>query len=159
MAVFWNLPFRASTMQTFTTDSRGFRNRREMEQADIVLIGDSYIEGHYVSDEQTCAEVLDRLTGLSVANLGVAGYGSLQELEVLQHYALSLNPRLVAWFFFEGNDLYDDQHSENAMIHIREHDIKEIDGYELNKTKTFDFNRRKFLGASFTRMTAQFCYT
>ena len=52
---------------------------------------------------------LQELTGRPVANLGVAGYGTLQELKVLEKYALPLEPRLVAWFFFEGNDLDDDQ--------------------------------------------------
>ena len=88
LVVRWNLPVRAPNRQTFTTDSRGFRNTREIERTDIALIGDSYVEGSYLSDEETVASVLEDLTGLSVANLGRAGYGTLQELEVLRRYAL-----------------------------------------------------------------------
>ena len=152
----WNLPFRASTPQTFTTDSQGFRNRKNLQQADIVLIGDSYIEGHYVSDEQTCAEILGQHTGFSVANLGVSGYGMLQELEILQSYALPLNPQLVAWFFFEGNDLYDDQDFENNMIYIKKNDDfkngDNIGKQDRNKlSKPFDIKWKKFFKTSFTR--------
>lgn len=119
LAITWNLPVRAAAPQSFTTDSLGFRNPRELDRADVVLIGDSYVEGHWVSDEETCAAVLARETGLAVANLGIAGYGSLQQLEVLERHGLGLRPRLVAWFFFEGNDLYDDEAFENAMLHYR----------------------------------------
>ena len=49
--------------------------------------------------------VRQELVGQPVANLGVSGYGSLQELKVLEKYAVPLGPKMVAWFFFEGNDL------------------------------------------------------
>jgi hypothetical protein len=117
MAQYFNLPIRSAYRQTFSTDSRGFRNLTALDRADIVLIGDSYIEGAYVSDEETVAVRLHELTNRGVANLGVSGYGTLQQLRVLEKYALSLEPRLVAWFFFEGNDLDDDQEFENAMAY------------------------------------------
>jgi hypothetical protein len=116
MASYFNLPFRAAQPLTFSTDNRGFRNPSMPDRADIALIGDSYIEGISVSDEDTAAARLHALTGLTVANLGVAGYGTLQELTILQKYAMPLHPKLVAWFFFEGNDLDDDQSFENAKV-------------------------------------------
>jgi hypothetical protein len=132
MARRYNLPFRAADRHTFTTDSHGFRNRREIDRADIALIGDSYIEGSYVSDEDTVATALEELTGLTVVNLGRSGYGSLQELVVLRRYALPLGPRMVAWFFFEGNDLYDDQSFEDSMLYLRDHDT-----YDKSKRPPF----------------------
>src|SRR5262249_22691068 len=36
------------------------------------------------------------------------------ELLVLEKYALPLRPTMIAWFFFEGNDLDDDQSFEDA---------------------------------------------
>jgi hypothetical protein len=128
MAELWNLPMRPTHTLTFTTDSRGFRNRNEPERVDVVLIGDSYVEGHYVDDHQTLAVALEELSGLAVANLGQSGYGTLQELEVLQRFGLPLQPKLVAWFFFEGNDLYDDQEYENSLIYLREHGTFETAG-------------------------------
>ena len=121
MAVAWNLPVRAPHRLSFTTDALGFRNRRDRRQADVALVGDSFVEGAYVSDDETAAEDLERLTGWRVANLGRSGYGTLQELEVLRLFALPLRPRAVAWFFFEGNDLYDDETYENALAYLREH--------------------------------------
>lgn len=117
MAQAFNLPLRSPRRQTFSTDSRGFRNPTDLDRAEIAIIGDSYVEGAYLSDEETAAVRLHELTGQTVVNLGVAGYGSLQELKILEKYALRLAPRLAAWFFFEGNDLDDDQAYENAMAY------------------------------------------
>jgi hypothetical protein len=36
-------------------------------------------------------------------------------LRVLKLDAVPLGPRVVVWFFFEGNDLYNDQEFENTM--------------------------------------------
>ncbi len=119
MAQYFNLPIRSSYEQTFSTNSQGFRNLTTVDHADIALIGDSYVEGSYVSDEETVAVRLNELTGRTVVNLGVSGYGSLQELKVLEKYALPLGPRTILWFFFEGNDLDDDQDFENAMAFER----------------------------------------
>lgn len=100
----------------FTYDRWGYRNTIDFEQADIALIGDSYVEGWYVSDEQTTARYLQTHLGRPVVNLGVAGYGTLQEFLVLKQDAVRFRPKVVIWFFFEGNDLYDDQRFENYLL-------------------------------------------
>lgn len=147
MAIKWNLPFRASESLSFTTDSKGYRNLRELDRADIVLLGDSYVEGHWVSDENTCAVILEKRLGLSVANLAVAGYGSLQQLEVLKRDGLELRPRLVAWFFFEGNDLYDDEAFENAMLYYQ----GKAGRKKKAREKATTISWRKWYRRSFTR--------
>lgn len=116
MSSYFNLPFRADHPLVFSTDRNGFRNSGVLQRAAVALIGDSYVEGWGVSDDETAAARLSQKIGQPVANLGTAGYGSLQELRVLERYALPLRPRYAAWFFFEGNDLDDDQNFENAML-------------------------------------------
>jgi len=119
MAQVFNLPIRSTYRQTFSTDARGFRNRVAVDHADIALIGDSYVEGAYVSDEETAAVRLQDQTHVPVVNLGVSGYGTLQEEIVFTRYALPLTPRMVVWFFFEGNDLDDDEALEDMMAYRR----------------------------------------
>jgi hypothetical protein len=136
MSVAFNLSVRAPRWQSFTTDARGFRNRRDRDRAEVALVGDSYVEGAYVSDEETAAEDLEQQTGWSVENLGRSGYGTLQELEVVRLYALPLHPRAVAWFFFEGNDLYDDETYENALAYLREHG-----SFEKAESRAADLSR------------------
>lgn len=88
-------------------DRNGFRNPADLESADIVLIGDSFVEGLTVTYAELVTTQLARLQGTVVANLGQSTYGPLQELIVLKRYALPLHPRTVVWMFFEGNDLQD----------------------------------------------------
>lgn len=100
----------------FTYDRWGYRNPVDIEQADVVLIGDSYVEGSYVSDEDTAARRLEARLDRPIANLGVAGYGTRQEFLVLKSDGLRFQPKVVVWFFFEGNDLYDDHSFENFLL-------------------------------------------
>ncbi|MGO9519603.1 MAG: alginate O-acetyltransferase AlgX-related protein [Candidatus Korobacteraceae bacterium] len=90
-----------------TYDRNGFRNQRDLERADIVVIGDSFVEGLTVTDTELGTSQLAMLQRAVVANLGQSTYGPLQELIVLKRYALPLRPRTVVWMFFEGNDLQD----------------------------------------------------
>jgi hypothetical protein len=109
------LPASQSNPIAITHDVNGYRNVTQLAQADIVLIGDSYVEGRYVSDDQTISSFLQNRPGRTVANLGVAGYGTAQELIVLKQDGLRLKPGIVIWFFFEGNDLYNDHAFENTL--------------------------------------------
>jgi len=86
---------RASTSDrlTITYDSRGYRNATPLSRADIVLIGDSMVEGWHVSDDQIVSAFLQARLGRPVANLGVAGYGTAQELIVLTRDAVPLEPK------------------------------------------------------------------
>jgi hypothetical protein len=143
MARVWNLPVRAPRPQVFTTDSRGFRNRRDLARADVALVGDSFVEGAYVSDEETCAVALESSIQALVANLGQSGYGTLQELKVIETVALDLQPRTVVWFFFEGNDLYDDAAYENALAYYRAHGT-------LDSPRSWTPDLRRFATASFS---------
>lgn len=90
-----------------TYDRNGFRNREDLQSADIVVIGDSFVEGLTVNDRELGTSQLSRLQGKVVANLGQSTYGPLQELIVFKRYGLPLHPRAVVWMFFEGNDLQD----------------------------------------------------
>lgn len=101
---------------SFTYDHWGYRNSPELDKADIALIGDSYVEGWYVSDNQTASSRLQIYLGRPVANLGVAGYGTLQEFIVLKKDVPKFDPKVVVWFFFEGNDFYNDQRFENSLL-------------------------------------------
>jgi hypothetical protein len=85
-------------------DRTGFRNDRDLTSADIVFLGDSYIEGALVPESEIVTSVLAELTGLEVANVALAGYGPGEELAALQKIGRPLNPKFVVWAFFEGND-------------------------------------------------------
>ena len=96
-------------------DHNGFRNQVDFKSADTVVIGDSFVEGLTVRNEQLMTSILAQLRGEVVANLGQSAYGPLEELIVLKRYGLPLRPRTVVWMFFEGNDLQDVMGYRQAM--------------------------------------------
>ena len=111
----------------------GFRVNSSRPPYKIIVIGDSYAEiGE--NDKDTLSEYLNKITGLSSYNLGLAWYGPFQYIEVLKLYGLKLHPKYAILCFFAGNDIKD----------IREY-LKWLNGgsyYGLNQSKTF-FERYK----------------
>lgn len=128
----WMLSPSIARTLSFTYDQWGYRNQVNMEQADVALIGDSYVEGAYVSDGETTAVRLHERLGRSVINLGVAGYGTLQELRVLKIDVVRFSPKVVIWCFFEGNDLYDDSRFSSFLDAAGSHEDN-----KLSKTRDF----------------------
>ena len=88
------------------TNSRGLRTPVEDGPVDVVALGDSFTFGYGVDEKVTWPSQLARLSGLTVANLGISGYGPGSELAMLRQEGLRLQPRLVLWQFF-ANDLLD----------------------------------------------------
>jgi hypothetical protein len=105
----YNIEVDPTTVE-WRTDQDGFRNSRTPAVADLVIVGDSWVE--YGDDEaDTFGKRLEgHLAGLTVANLGKAGYGPHQYLEVFKRYGISKQPKYALFCFFEGNDLEDMQH-------------------------------------------------
>ena len=88
-------------------DRNGFRNARDLSTAELVVLGDSFVEGGLVAADDLMTTTLSQLLGCTVANLGQSAYGPQQELAVLKRFGASLRPRLCIWTFYGGNDLDD----------------------------------------------------
>jgi len=88
-------------------DAWGMRNREVPEQADIVAIGDSQTYGVAACAVNSWPAQLQRITGRTVYNMGMPGYGPVQYLWLLEHRALTLHPRVIVVGYYAGNDLYD----------------------------------------------------
>ena len=88
-------------------DAWGFRNARRPETADIVCIGDSMTYGVIVPASESWPVILAKLSGESVYNMSLGGYGPIQYLYLLQNLAVKLRPRIVIVGFYFGNDLLD----------------------------------------------------
>ncbi len=86
-------------------DSLGFPNPRDVEDADLVILGDSMAVAAGARAPRGLQAELEEATGLRVSNLGVAGIGPVQEAWLLEEMALAKSPRCVVWLFFGGNDV------------------------------------------------------
>lgn len=102
----------------FAYDRRGFRNSDELTKADVVVLGDSLIEGLHVAEADLVTTNLARELRRPVVNLARTGDGPQQELEVLRRYGLALGPSACVWAFYEGNDLDDADRYEENQKHV-----------------------------------------
>ncbi|MFT6583423.1 MAG: lysophospholipase L1-like esterase [Alphaproteobacteria bacterium] len=91
---------------TYHSDPFGFRNPKAAwrNPVKIIAIGDSFTQGNCVQDGD---HFIDRLRAddPKILNLGQRGDGPLAGLATIREYAAKLEPKLVVWFYFEGNDM------------------------------------------------------
>ena len=74
----------------------------------ILVLGDSLTEGLQVSDDELFSVLLERRRAdLEIANAGVSGYGTVQELLAAERIEPIVHPDLSLVMVFGGNDLTD----------------------------------------------------
>jgi hypothetical protein len=86
-------------------DAWGYRNSGRPSSVDIVTLGDSMTYGPG-NPREAWPQVLSRLTGRSVYNMALPGYGPAQSLLQLGE-AFSLRPRQIIVAVYFGNDFFD----------------------------------------------------
>src|SRR5262245_55537941 len=85
-------------------DQWGFRNPTVPPAAEIVAIGDSHTYGNNATMAQSWPYVVGTLTGRSVYNLALGGYGPNQYYYLLSTRAVKLRPRWVICGLYMGDD-------------------------------------------------------
>lgn len=87
-----------------TTDADGWRGKGLIANSDVLVFGDSFAWGHGIDDEEFFADLPSRIT---IKSIGVSGYNMVQELMWMKEYSKHFQNKLIVWFIFDGNDLYD----------------------------------------------------
>lgn len=87
-------------------DADGFRNPAILTRCDILTIGDSMTYGYAAEASDSWPAQLERLSGLSVYNVGFGGYGPCEYQELLKR-KLSLEPSTIIVALYPCNDLAD----------------------------------------------------
>lgn len=91
---------------TFRHNRHGFRDQeiRLKRGRRLAFVGDSFVWGYDANDGERFSDRLrDRWPQGEVLNLGVSGYGTDQELLLLQRFADELQPDVVI-LIYSGND-------------------------------------------------------
>lgn len=91
-----------------TTDANGFRNTELKKHYDIVAVGDSFVAGSNVSDEQVWTQLLAKATDAPIYNLGVGGSGPPTYMSNYVYFGVDLTPRIALFMIYEGNDFKED---------------------------------------------------
>ena len=111
--------FRSEGYSSNVINSRGLRDRehslaKPAGTLRIAILGDSFSEAFQVSQDRTFWAVLERELQampecrdqtVEVINFGVSGFGTIQEWQMLVHYARDYSPDLVLLAFLPGNDV------------------------------------------------------
>jgi len=87
-----------------TTDGEGWRGRTELRESDIVVFGDSFAFGYGVDDKKFFAGLNP---DVRIKSIGVNGYNMVQSLFWMERLSVQLTGKLVVWFVYFGNDLYE----------------------------------------------------
>lgn len=117
----------------------------------VVVLGDSFMEAYQVDfDKSFCSRFQQRFNAdaAEVINLGVGGYGTIQELITLQEVGLKYQPNFVVLFFSLNDVVNNHEEFENTIWRTprlktfsRPYYIKgQGGGYELKKP---DYQRAK----------------
>lgn len=88
----------------FELDERGFRGPGRVEEADIVVVGDSYAFGYAADEDEFYGNLVE---GLRVKGIGGPGYSMVQPYLWMRRLGPVLEDKLVVWFVYVGNDLDD----------------------------------------------------
>ena len=104
--------------EIYKSDRYGFNNFDEnydKKNIKIGIVGDSFLQGHCVSRDQTIGSLLDKNFGKTLT-IATAGSGTLTYLAFMSEYLQQYKPKFVLWFFY-SNDL-SEQHSERKQFKI-----------------------------------------
>jgi len=107
-------------------NSRGWRDREHvLDNPDgiprILILGDSYMEAYSVSFEDALAARLQQLSlendsNTEVINLGVGGYGTLQEYLIFRDHGKLYQPNTVLLGFYPANDVRNNSLTLESLV-------------------------------------------
>jgi len=106
---------------TYKSDKHGFNNPSEAWQSgpvEVGILGDSYAHGFCVPPDRNFAALI-RQRYPATLNLAMAGAGPMLELATWKEYLQPLKPKVVLWFYYEGNDLIDLQGDRKNKLLMR----------------------------------------
>lgn len=98
----------------YKTDRRGFRNDPHRDEADVYLVGDSMLVGALVPFEKTLVARTEALLKRPVVQVALINTAPQTMQRVFLEQRLPLQGRTVVQFVFEGNDLLDTFHLQQA---------------------------------------------
>lgn len=99
--------FRGSQKIIVKNNELGFRDGSyvKKEKPRIAFIGDSFVWGYDVEQNERFTEVLQtKLPNWEILNMGVSGYGTDQSFLLLQRWFDYFKPDIIFLVFFNGND-------------------------------------------------------
>ena len=124
----WHMPYTTAIHNlitksiTYTSNSHGMRDRERNDKSSavrIVFLGDSFVEGVGVADNERLTNILEKKTGCEVLNFGMGGNcGTVQQWLIYKHFADVFSHDAVFLGLFPANDFWDLEttYNYNALL-------------------------------------------
>ena len=105
-------------IQKFITDENGFRNNRaKIDDAEIILVGDSFIAGSSNTQENTPANILGELSKKDIYSITVISEPKDYEFHLMDHIDKLSPDAKILLFYFAGNDFkYEFEKLDDSII-------------------------------------------
>jgi hypothetical protein len=109
----------------------------------VAVLGDSYVQGIAVRQQDTLTTFLERDLAPCVAdrvealNFGVTGYGTAQELLTWRSHARSYQPDIAVLAFYTDNDVFNNVRALNPTLFPEQSPYFTLDGNALVLDTTF----------------------
>lgn len=137
----------ANNVFQLTTDANGWRGKSSLSDCQIVVIGDSFAFGYGMDDDNYFADINP---DLKIKAIGVNGYNMVQEIIWMEKLSEYLVGKLVVWFIYYGNDLY--ENLQPNLGHYRMPFVRNVNGVQdwevvtshVSSEKWPSFSRRKY---------------
>lgn len=128
----------------YTTNSKGFRDDDSaLSQPEVICLGDSYIMGWGVNQNETVPAVLEAGTGKKVLNAGMSSFGTAREVKRLKTLDTTAMKYLVVQYCPNDNE-----ENKAAIDHGGILPISSEASYDSLKFKS-DWNKKYFPGKYF----------
>lgn len=137
----------------YTTDRYGFNNLDDDwdKEIFITLIGDSFTHGGYLDFANNFTGVLKKISTKPVLALGQPNNGPLLELATLKEYAKKVNPSIILWMYYEGNDLIEII-DEKKSITLNKYFSENYSQNLINKQSLIDRSYSKFVEEKISKL-------
>lgn len=138
-------------------NSEGFRDHEHgiKEKNRIVFLGDSFVWGYDVEQEERFTEKLQKLIpGWEVINLGICGYGTDQEYLLIKKYFDFYKPDIV-FLVFSSGDIQDNLLCANYNWYFKPYFIVDkerllqVRGVPVPKSAIYYYNEYQYLFQSY----------
>jgi hypothetical protein len=127
----WNRALQSPRPTVFTTDRWGYRNARDIDSPEVVVIGDSFVAGSGLSDDETVTQRLAAHLGAPVYNFASEELNA-PALFLRDERFATRPPKVVIWapvargiaarpLFFEGSRTPAAERDRAALAHARRH--------------------------------------
>ena len=119
-----------------STGSDGWAGSKTVSDSEVVVFGDSFAFGYSVDTRNAFFEICGEVP---IKSIGAPGYNMVQEVLLMEELASCIKGKLVIWFIYLGNDLYDNLAPEmkgyRTPVVIEENDGWRIVTSHLNPSR------------------------